>query len=293
MQLSLKGVSALFLTAFMFGTWGVLSRLLGQHFDIFFQFWTRYLFLSSFLLLFLLIKKEWKPIDTKTLPWFGLRVILGFLSILTFYISFNAISIGTAYFAIYAGTVVGGFILGIFFFKEKLTFVKSISFLLSLLGIYIIYFVNFNPSQFLYLLLAVSSGLIYAAWYSFSKKISGSYSVAQISFIDYATGLLFSLILSILLHETWIIPTLTFPWLILLVFAITSLATSILILYGFRHVEVQLGTIILLTEILFGIALGYFVFHEVLTPTILLGGSFVITATVLPLLSKQNKQKST
>lgn len=284
--MSTKGFLALLIASFMFGTWGILSRYLGQNLDLFFQFWTRYLFLSFIIFIALVWTKQWKSIQKSKIPWFIIRVFFGFISILFLYIAFNSIPIGTAYFATYAGTIIGGFVIGSLFFREKMQILKVTSLVLSLIGLYIIYSFDFDPTKVVFLLLAFVSGLSYSIWYSCSKIISDQYSILQITFIDYFIGFFFALIPSIFLKETWVLPSLTFPWFVNLVFAATSITTGILLIYGFKKVEVQKGTLILLTEVVFGIILAYLFFKEVITISSLIGGGMILLGSGLSLLSK-------
>ena len=53
-------------------------------------------------------------------------------------------------------------------------------------------------------------------------------------------------------------------------------------IWGFKHIDAQIGSLIMLSEILFGILIGYLFFKETITIFTLLGGIFIITAIVLP-----------
>jgi len=58
--------------------------------------------------------------------------------------------------------------------------------------------------------------------------------------------------------------------------------TGQLIIYGFRHLEAQVGSIVMLMEIVFGLFLGFMLYDEVLSVTSLIGGALIIVAVVLP-----------
>ena len=60
------------------------------------------------------------------------------------------------------------------------------------------------------------------------------------------------------------------------------LITGQLMIYGFRNVSAQLGSLIMLSEVLFGIIIGAVLYKEALSLTVLAGGILVIVAMVLP-----------
>lgn len=291
MTKTMHGIVGLLLASFMFGTWGILSRYLGDNFSLFYQFWTRYLFVAFILLCIVLAQRSWKKIPRANMPVFATRIIFALLTSLCIYLAFNAINIGTAYFASYAGTIVGGFAIGSFFFRERITALKVIAVALSFAGLYTIYSFNFVPSELWYLFLALSSGVSYAGFYSCSKTISKNYSAIQMTLVDYAGCFVLTLALSLVLKEEWLSLSLTFPWFINFIAAITFVLTNILLIYGFKRVDVQTGTIILLTEILFGIILAYIFFAESITTTMLLGGSMILIASCLAVFPESRLRK--
>ncbi len=272
--------------AFMFGSWGILSRYLGDSFDLYFQFWTRYLFVAAILCFILLLQRNWKVVQKTHRFLFAIRIIFALLTSLFIYIAFNEIAIGTAYFASYAGTILGGFLIGSFFFQEKIDILKIVAVALSIGGLYIIYSFDFVSSEFLYLLLALASGVSYSIFYSCSKTISKSYSILQMTFIDYLGCFVLTLALSFLLQEHWFWPSLTFPWLINLIAAFAFVLTNIMLIYGFKRVDVQIGTTILLTEVVVGILFAYFFFAEGISIEMLIGGAMILVASFLALLSR-------
>ena len=281
----IKGSACLLFSALMFGAWGILSRYLGQSFDLFFQFWTRYLFVALVLCFVLVFQRSWKTVQNEHKHLFVIRVVSALLTSLCIYLAFNAIPIGTAYFASYAGTILGGFLIGSFFFNEKINALKIAAVALSVVGLYIIYSFSFATSQIFYLFLALSSGVSYSIFYSCSKTISKRYSIIQMTFIDYAGCFILTLILSFLLHEHWSPVALTFSWLINLIAAVTFALTNMLLIYGFKRVGVQVGTTILLTEVVFGILFAYFFFDEAISTNMLIGGGMILLASGLVVVS--------
>lgn len=57
---------------------------------------------------------------------------------------------------------------------------------------------------------------------------------------------------------------------------------SYVVLYGYKVLEAQVASILLLAEIIFGIAIGYFAYQEIPTITTLIGGLCIVAALTLP-----------
>lgn len=61
--------------------------------------------------------------------------------------------------------------------------------------------------------------------------------------------------------------------------------------YGFKRVEAQIGSLILLFDIIFGIILGYIIFKESISFTALIGGSMILAAIILPNIRMKKETK--
>lgn len=59
------------------------------------------------------------------------------------------------------------------------------------------------------------------------------------------------------------------------------LINGLLIVYGFKYVTAQAGTVILLFEIIAGILLGFVFFHETISLAEYAGGALILFAIVL------------
>lgn len=60
------------------------------------------------------------------------------------------------------------------------------------------------------------------------------------------------------------------------------LTTGQLMIYGFKYVEAQTGSLIMLAEVVFGVFLGFIFYKETISFTTLLGGMAIIAAIILP-----------
>src|SRR3972149_7241006 len=134
------GAISLFIAASFYGLYGILSRLISSSFGNFSQNWTRNLIVLVIILFVIAFRKiKILSIRKKDVKWIILWFLTGsWITVLTF-IGFNNLQIGTTYLVLYSSMIVSGFISGKLFFKEGLNNTKTISLLLSLSGLAIIY----------------------------------------------------------------------------------------------------------------------------------------------------------
>jgi drug/metabolite transporter (DMT)-like permease len=287
---SFAGFASLLSATFIYGFFGVLARVIGLNLPLFYQSWVRNLFQLFILAVFVLLLRKWVPVKQKDVKWLLLRTFGGLVGFFGSFIAFLYIPFGTTYFVFYAGSTIGGYLLGNILFHEKFTLKKIISLGLSVVGLLFIYSVSFEMDKSIYVLAALLSGFGTSVWNTFSKKISDVYSALQLNFIDTILTFAVTLSISLIIREQWVAPELSPIWLAMILFAVMFILTGQLMVYGFSRLDVHLASLIMLTEILFGVIFGYVFFRESVTPMTLVGGLLIISAIVLPEL-KVRKQK--
>ncbi len=291
MNRQLQGIIALTSAAFIYGLFPIFTRLAGADLPFYFQNAVR-LFIAFFIFLIAtILLRNWKKVRKQDAKWFVLRSSVVFLSFCAFTYTLQFLPIGTMLFTFYAGSTISGYLIGKFFFGEKLTFKKYLSLGLAVVGLFLIYSINFEPDKFVYLLLAFGSGLFTAMWNIFSKKLSDHYPSSQLNLIDNVIAMSLGIVVSLVLRETWVLPEASTLWLVNLLFGLGIVATDILIVYGFNRLEGQIGSIIMLSEVLFAIAFGYVFFQESVTIMTVIGGSVILLAIILPELSILRRKK--
>lgn len=285
------GASSLLATGFIYGWFGIFSKLIAYDLPLFFASLIRDVLGVAILgiILYFSRSKNYQKIGSADLIWIVLRSVFGLISFFSSYIAFVYLEIGTAYFIYFGAFVLAGYLLGLILFKEKIDLLRGSALILALLGLYIIYHFNFTPNSGLYILLAALSGATGAIWNIFSKKVSDKYSALQLNFMDFVFFGSLVLILSILRGEVWVAPELSSVWLFNLIFGLSFVLTGQLIVIGFNNLDAQIGSLIMLTEIVFGIILGFVFFQETVTLLTLLGGLLIVTAVALPELQLEKK----
>lgn len=276
------GLFSLVSAAALYGAYGIFSRMLGSSFGAFSQNWIRSIVVLFFSVLIIsVLKVRFKPVRKKDIKWIATWILFGSTGYLTF-IAFNHLPLGTVYFLTYATMIVSSFVAGSVLYKEKLTAIKLVSILLALAGLYLIYSFSIAPDKIFYALIALLSGAVTGMWNVISKKFSNNYPEMQLIVIDGIFSTCIGLITWLFILDP--IPPITqaLPWMWLCIYAAAGLGTTALIIFGFKNIEAQIGSVILPVEIIFAIAFGYLLFGETLTSTTLVGGLLIGSAAVLP-----------
>jgi drug/metabolite transporter (DMT)-like permease len=289
----LLGAGSLLASTFIYGFFGVLAKLIGFNIPLFYTSAIRNIPALIILGSILLIKRDWKKIEKKDVKWIFLRTLLGAGSFIATYIAVFYLPIGLELFIYFAGGTIGGYIIGVYLFNEKLSFVKIISLFVALLGLIVIYWSNFTSVEILYVMLSFVSGLGSAVWNGFSKKVSHKYSITELNFVDSVIFVVLMTVVSLFIQEKWIVPQFSMLWFYILMFGLMFIPTGQLMIYGYKHLNVHLATLIMLMEILFGAILGLIFFREMLSLSTLFGGGLIILAIVLPeiKIGKREKEK--
>lgn len=81
------------------------------------------------------------------------------------------------------------------------------------------------------------------------------------------------------------IPTYSNVWFATGLFGLLFLSTGFLMVYGFKYVEAQKGTLIMLLDVVLGILFGYLFFKEIPSVISMFGGGLILFAIILPNIS--------
>jgi len=264
------------------GLYGVFSRMIGVEFGQVFQVIARSTLLLIFFTVAIITQKSWKRIAKKDYVWYLLMIFPGLIALISMFIAFNHLTLGTVLFIYYAVSTFGSYLLGYAMFREKLTLVKIISLIFCFFGLYMIFSGSIKLGNSNYLLLACIAGLGAAAWNTVSKKISHKYPVAQILVIDNLLMVLVGFPISILLQEKISLPSLTLPWLGVLGYSIAAIGSSIFTIKGFRYLQAQVGSLLLLLEPIFGAFIGFLLYKENMNISFAIGAFFILVGAALP-----------
>ncbi len=155
--------------------------------------------------------------------------------------------------------MITSYVLGSIFLHEKLSKISIFSFLLAILGLYLVYIgdISIRADAIIPVIAAIASGMFFSIWFTLSKKISSKYPTPQINFYGYIFGVVINLLIAIIIREPFNSNFASPAWMANIGFGIVGFAGSGLTVYGFKFIEAHKGSIVLLSEILFGILFGF------------------------------------
>jgi drug/metabolite transporter (DMT)-like permease len=274
----IDGMTSLIGATFLYATVGFLSKFIGYSLPLFYQSWTKYLLAA---LLVVGSYKSWKPINKPAWRWIVLRMLAGSTSFILFFVSVNVLPVSLSYFIFYGGMTVAGFALGAIMFGEKTTTLRWISLGLALLGLLLVYGVGVSLHGPLFVLLAFLSGVSSSFWGISTKKIT-EYPAVQLTFLDNALAVPLFIAISAIVREPWPITDFSLAQGASLLTGVIFIATALLVIRGFRHLDAQLGSLVMLSEIVFVLLFDAILFQTTPSLPATLGGILIITAMVLP-----------
>jgi drug/metabolite transporter (DMT)-like permease len=292
---SSKGAFLILLSSFMFGSYGIWSRLLGEGgFGVFYQGWTRALIIVLVLLPILYLKKGIVRIQKRDWKWLGIYLLFTSATQAPLFYAFNHMDIGSATLLFFVSMLLTMYAVGFFFLKERATWEKILSFLLALTGMYFVFSFSLAAFTLFAASMAVLNGIASGGEVAFSKKLSGNYEPLYLTWLSWLIIIPTNAILSLLLKETQYIPSLDPVWFYQIGYVIAGIVGFWAIIEGLKHVEASIGGLLGLLEIVFSIFLGILIFKEVLTARVIVGGVLIIFAAAFPhlLVLSQYKGKS-
>jgi drug/metabolite transporter (DMT)-like permease len=281
-NISVRGYAMILISAFLFGSYGVWSKILGDDFGIYYQGWVRSAIVLAVLIPWMFLSKQYRPIKKGDWKWILICVLFGVFTQAPLYYAFNHSSIGTATLIFYAMYVITSYIIGRLFLGEKITGIKLVAMLLALTGLVLTFGLSLEKFAFIALLLAAINGVASGGEVSTTKKSTDKYSSLMIGNAVWLGILITHLPMSLITHEKQITPAFDTQWLAMLVFAGAGLAAFWLVIEGFKFVDASIGSLIGLLEIVFGVLFGIVFFDEILSATVVFGGLLIILAAMLP-----------
>ncbi len=285
-----KGFLSLLSAGFLFGMFGIFVRLLNSELTNYQQIFFRSVvgFIFAFMIIIIFKRKvSFKSISTINLLLFSISLPL---TIIFYTLSILKTKIILAVASLFLGSILFSLISGILFFKEKLTVKKSLAIISSILALY--YFttpfslININVG----LVFGILSGFADALSNTFKKHLGGKVDKFFLVSIQMMGTIIVSSIL-MFYTKTFSVPHISpLIFSVGLLFGFLLMVNNYLMLIGFNNFDLNLGTIILSSELLFASIFGYLFSKEIPTLNELIGGGLITFAIVIAHLNfKKNK----
>lgn len=280
------GAGALLAAALIYATFGILIRESSVMFGNGTQIALRFVAAALLILVFKLIMQKTlslpRPQMIRTL---GLGVVFA-LIVIFFTISVNETKIANSVFLLYAGSIISSLIVGTVFLKESLSKAKILAILVAVCGLAMF------ADNFLMLSVGVVAGFMAGLFDGVGNAVRKTLKGADRNLVimySYAIGAAVALVMALGTGEQTVGH---FNWgsiIAMTIFVGLMIGIGNLLLYGFQHFDVNVGTVILSCELVFATILGYLFFRETPSVAELIGGALVFTASALTVLDSSTR----
>jgi len=290
MKQTTLGLLSLLSSGLIFGSFGVWVRLLSVDLSSYQQIAFRNIIALGIALLIIIVTKiklNFKGVSPKYLILFGLSFPLG---VICYTLSVLNTTIMLSIFSFYLGSILSSLVIGMLVFKEKLTPQKGLSLALVILG-FTFFAKGFN-SLSIGIMLGVLGGLFDVVSNSFRKHLAGKINRVVLTLIPQIGGIIVATLFMIQSSTLQIPEISTSSWLIGIIFGALLFCVNYLLLYGFQHFDLNLGTIAISSEVVFASLFGYLLFAETPSHTDMYGGLLIIIAIIIGNLPSKIFQKS-
>ncbi len=275
----LTGLTSLISCAAVFGISSILIRILSSELSDLGQAMARMLLAGLIALNIFIVNR--KPLDLKRVKAWQL-IIFAFafpLIVIFLTVSINLIKVASAIFYLYVGKILAAVLLDIFVFKEKMNLKRSISIILLISGL--LFFLNPFAEGFtlsLGIIFGLIAGVIASVDAAFRKVLSGLVDRWFLVWMPMLTGSALCFVIIYFQGEDLNPIMSNNSFYILILSGALMIAAQMLMLIGFKHIDINLGTIILSSELIFTMIFAVFFFQEIPAVNEIIGSGFVIAA---------------
>jgi len=273
-----EGAMSLVGAAFIYGTFGILIREISKMMGDATQTLARFALAAVFAFGLNMVLRKRLRVSKGVLLRAGLLGGLFAAVVVLFTISANSTKIANSVVLLYAGSILSSFVIGSIAFKEKITKQKTIAIVLALVGL----------SMYAGGFLAASAGILagfgsglFDGFANAMRKTLKSVDRNLVIMYSFTIGSLFALLIVLATGGFEVGQFAWLPIVLTVVFAILQIVLNNLLLFGFQHFDVNVGTVILAMELFFASLLGYLFFRESPTMSELVGAIVIFAASIV------------
>jgi len=277
-----KNFLALLTAGIIYGSFGVWIRFLSRELSPYQQVFLRNIigFILALIVVFLLKQR----INLKTVNKTHLLLYaVSFPLAQVFYtLAMLNTSLGITTFAFYAASFIFSFFVGKLLFSDEISRVKVASLFLAFLGIIILSYksllsglINFG------FVFGFLGGVFDATTNTFRRFLAGKVQRFILVSIQMMGGTTVAVLFLFFYHQalptSFSLDTLS----VAVLFGLLLVGLNFLLNYGFQNFDLNLGTILLSTELVSAPIFGLLIFKEIPSQTDIIGGLFILSAVLL------------
>lgn len=275
----IKGFIALVGAALILGSFGIWIRFLDRELGVFQQIILRNAIALGFgvVLIFALKKKfDIKNVSKKHLFLYTFAFPT---SIVLFTLSILNTQVTTAIFGLYVASLVFSLVAGVLVFAEKITPQKIAALVLVFVALAVYNWpLSIEKLTSVGFVFALGAGFAEGLANGFRKYLGGKLDKTFLIAIQAIGALILGLILTTAAGELSLPVISASTWVVLFIFGALLIAMTYLTLVGFSNFDLNLGTIVISSELFFGSLFAAIFFSEIPTFTQILGGLLIVAA---------------
>lgn len=287
-----KGIISIILSSLLFGSMGVLVRLIASEVSAFSQVLIRVIFAVCLLALIFLPKnnREFLRITGKDLPYYFVGGVFGYgLMLLLFTLAILKTTIANTFFLLFTEPIFV-VILAYFFLKEELSKDMAIAILLSLAGVFFI----FNPTTSGGIsagdLYALGAGFFYALYILIGRYMGAKYRSSTNTIWTFLFALLFLIPATFLFENPLSLRISPSVWLLLLLFGAVNVGAYMLLNSGLKKITAGYTGVLLLLEPVSSVLYALIFFGEMPGPSTVIGSLLIMASVVYLSYAKLKKR---
>lgn len=284
---------ALLVVGMLFGISGPIAKILAGSFSAYEAVFVRF-FVAFILVTFVSLlgkrKVSFKDISFQSLFYFSISYPI---SVLLFVLSVFNTKVALAIFTYYLADTTTSYFLGYLCLNERLTAHKVLGLVLAISSLF--FFTNvFYEFRFeIGLVFGLLSGIVNGFASYFKKILRGSTSVMNLTILQTFAGMIVAAV-GILCSGSFFAGEIATGDIVLaIMYGIIFLGITYLMIYGFQNINLNTGSIIISSELVFGPAFAYFILSEGLTIQEFIGSIFIILAIIVVNLDRTGIEKTT
>ncbi|MCK5474783.1 MAG: EamA family transporter [Candidatus Aenigmarchaeota archaeon] len=286
-----KAILSIILSSILFGTIGVLVRMIDTEIPPI----TQSLFRGAAALLLIALvslpkNKDFFKITKKDIPFYFLAGVFGYGMMLAFFtLSVINTSIANTFFLMFTESFFVVIIAAIFL-KEKITKDLIVTLFLGFLGVFFIFSPQSLGNNFVGNLYGLAAGFVYALYIVVGRHMGKKYSSSTNTLWSFIFGVLFLLPVTLWLENPFMVSASPFIWFLVFLMGTIISTAYFLLNYGLKNLTAGYGGILLLLEPVSAVFFALLFFGEI-PPTSTLVGALLIMSSVAYLTYKKTRKK--
>lgn len=275
------GPASLLTVGLLYGLSAVIAKYLSHSINAYQVIEYRFgIALVAALIVLALSKKSlnFKHVDTKVLAAFAITFPA---SAIMFTLSVFHATVALAVFSFYAANLIAQFVIGGIYFGEKVNLMKGLAVLASVASL--VAFTNpFNHFTLTTgLIFGLGAGVVQGVASGFQKLLSSSTDKASLLVAQTLAGVIMAAAILVATGKS-LAPSLSgFAWFTTVVFGLSMLAIMYLFLVGYKYTNLNIGSILVSSELFFGPFFAFLLLSEHIATNILVGGVLTAVAAML------------